>query len=163
MALIADQELSLPYSMEKTMTPQDSGHRWFAVCLSMFLGALSMNAATGAETLSGAQAQKSPQADIFLAYEKALLRQGIDAAGPYMTPKRLANMKDQLKQFGEDGFKKMQIERRKSTPQGEARRKQIEKVVVDGDSAVLDVRNGPNDVDQAPLAKTKDGWKVTTR
>ena len=41
--------------------------------------------------------------------------------------------------------------------------KQIEKVVVDGDSALLEVRNGPDDVDQVPLAKTKDGWKVTTR
>lgn len=124
-----------------------------------------MNAATGAgtKTLTGAQAQKSPQADVFLAYEKALLWQGIEAAGPYMTPERLAGMKAQLKQFGADGFKQMQTERRKSTPQGEARRKQIEKVVVDGDKAVLTVRNGPNDVDEAPLEKTKDGWKITTR
>jgi len=80
-----------------------------------------------------------------------------------MTPQRLASMKDQLKQFGAEGFKQMQIERRKSTAQGETRRKQIEKVVVDGDTAVLEVRNGPNDVDQVPLAKTNDGWKVTTR
>ena len=149
------------------MTPRHPVHRWFAVsvCLSMFLGAFFMNSATsaGAKTLTGAQAQKSPQADVFLAYEKALLWQGIDAAGAHMTPQRLASMKDQLKQFGEEGFKQMQIERRKSTPQGEARRKQIGKVVVDGDTAVLEVRNGPNDVDQVPLAKTKDGWKVTTR
>ena len=149
------------------MTPQHSVHRWFAVCLSIFLGALSMpvggQTGAGTKTLIGAQAQKSPQADVFLAYEKALLWQGIDAAGAHMTVERLANMKAQLKQFGEDGFKQMQAERRKSTPQGEARRKQIEKVVVDGDSAVLEVRNGPNDVDQVPLAKTKDGWKVTTR
>lgn len=147
------------------MTPQRSVHYWFAVYLSLFLGALSMNAATGAETktLTGAQAQKSPQADVFLAYEKALLWQGIDAAGAHMTPQRLASMKDQLKQFGEDGFKQMQNERRKSTPQGEARRKQIEKLVVDGDKAVLTLRNTPNDVDEVPLEKTKDGWKVTTR
>jgi len=86
--------------------------------------------------------------------------QHADAAGVYMTPGRLADMKDQIKQFGADGFKEFQIMRLKTTPQGEARRKQIEKVVVDGDNAVLTVRNAPNDVDMTGLAKTKDGWKV---
>jgi hypothetical protein len=114
----------------------------------------------GTTTLTGAQAQKSPQAEVFLAYEKALLWEGIDGAGAHMTVERLVGMKDQIKQFGAEGFKQMQIERRNTTPQGEARRKQIEKVVVDGDSAVLEVRNGPNDVDVARLAKTKDGWKI---
>ena len=114
----------------------------------------------GSNTLTGEQARKSPQAEVFLAYEKALLWQGIDAAGAYMTAERLAGMKAQVKQFGEDGFKQMQAERRKSTPQGEARRKQIEKVVVDGDKAVLEARDGPNSVDEVRLAKTKDGWKI---
>ena len=117
-------------------------------------------ASSGSNTLTGEQARKSPQAEVFLAYEKALLWQGIDAAGAYMTAERLAGMKAQVKQFGEDGFKQMQAERRKSTPQGEARRKQIEKVVVDGDSAVLEARSGPNAVDVARLVKTKDGWKI---
>jgi hypothetical protein len=112
------------------------------------------------QTLTGAQAQKSPQAEVFLAYEKALLGEGIDAAGAHMTAERLAGMKDQIKQFGAEGFKQMQTERRKSTPQGEARRKQIEKVVVDGDNAVLNARDGPNSVDEVRLAKTKDGWKI---
>jgi len=147
------------------MTPQHSVHRWFAVCLSLFLGALSMpvggQTGTGTKTLTSVQAQKSPQADVFLAYERALLSQGIDAAAAHMTPERLKAMRDMLKQYG-DEFKQVLAERRKG-PQGEARRKQIEKVVVDGDSAVLEVRNGPNDVDLVPLAKTKDGWKVTTR
>ena len=117
-------------------------------------------AGAGSNTLTGEQARKSPQAEVFLAYEKALLWQGIDAAGAYMTAERLAGMKAQVKQFGEDGFKQMQAERRKSTPQGEARRKQIEKVVVDGDSAVLEARSGPNDVDVARLVKMKDGWMI---
>lgn len=94
---------------------------------------------------------------------KALLWQGIDAAGAYMTPERLADMKAQIKQFGAEGFKQMQIEKRKSTLQGEARRKQIEKVEVKDNHAVLEARNGPNDVDLAPLTKTKDGWKVDIR
>jgi len=144
--------------MGKTMKPQHTARRWLAVCLGIFLGVLSMNAT--AQTLTGAQARKSPQAEVFLAYEKALLWQGIDAAGAHMTAERLEGMKAQIQQFGADGFKQMQAERRKSTPQGEARRKQIEKVVVDGDNAVLEARNGPNDVDVARLVKTKDGWKI---
>ena len=112
------------------------------------------------QTLSGAQAQKSPQAEVFLVYEKALLTQGIEAAGVYMTPERLADMKDSLKQFGEAGFKEFQTMRLKTTPQGEARRRQIEKVVVDGDNAVLEARSGPNDVDEVRLVKLKNGWKI---
>jgi hypothetical protein len=130
--------------------------RLFAV-----LAAFALAVGAGhAQTLTGAQAQKSPQAEVFLAYEKALLWEGIDAAGAHMTAERLAGMQDMIKQSGADGFKQMQAERRKSTAQGEARRKQIEKVVVDGDKAVLEARDGPNSVDVARLAKTKDGWKI---
>ena len=108
------------------------------------------------QTLSGAQAQKSPQAEVFLAYEKALLWQGIDAASAYVAPEKLAEMKDQLKQGGADSFKEFQTKMRESTPQGEARRRQIETVVVDGDYAVLKTKS-----DRARLVKTKDGWKIT--
>ena len=107
------------------------------------------------QTLSGAQAQKSPQAEVFLAYEKALLWQGIDAAGAYMTPEKLAEMKADIKQMGADGFKEFQTKRRESTPQGDARRIRIEKLVVDGDYAVLET-----ETDEARLVKTKDGWKI---
>ena len=112
------------------------------------------------QTLSGAKAQKSPQAEIFLAYEKALLWEGIDAASAYMTPERLADMKETLKQFGADGFKEFQTRRRQGTPQGDARRRQIEKLVQDGDFAVLTARSGPNELDEVPMVKLKDGWKI---
>lgn len=114
----------------------------------------------GLQTLRGAQAQKSPQAEVFLAYEKALLWQGLDAASTYMTPEKLADMRSMIEQFSADGFKEFQTRRRASTPRGEARRRQIEKVVVEGDSAVLEARSGPHDVAVARLAKTKDGWKI---
>jgi hypothetical protein len=91
--------------------------RRLAVGLGIFLSVVFVNAT--AQTLTGAQAQKSPQADVFLAYEKALLWQGIDAAAAHMTAERLERMKAQIQQFGADGFKQMQEERRKSTPQGE--------------------------------------------
>ena len=152
-------DIALTYFLEKFMTQQHALYRWLAVGLSIFLGAVSMNAAA-LETLTGAKAQNSPQAAVFLAYEKALLWDGIEAAAAHMTAERLANMRAQLKQFGEDGFKQMQTERRKSTPQGEARRKQIEKLVVDGNKAVLTIRDSPNVVSEAPLEMTKDGWKI---
>jgi len=48
------------------------------------------------------------------------------------------------------------VVRFKSTSQGEARRKQIEKVVVDGDYARLTTQ--PGEIER--LAKTQDGWKI---
>lgn len=63
-------------------------------------------------------------------------------------------MRGMLKEVGSDGFKQMQAARRKGTAQGEARRKQIEKVVVDGDKAAPGMLEVPQRV------KNKDGWKV---
>ena len=45
--------------------------------------------ASHAQTITGAQAQKSPQADAFLAYETALIAGGLNAARQYMTPEKL--------------------------------------------------------------------------
>jgi len=118
--------------------------------------------ASHAQILTGAQAQKSPQAEVFLAYSKALIGQGIDAASAYMTPEKLAEMEDMLKQFGEEGFREFQAKMR-NEPQGEARRKQIEKVEVKGDHAVLEARDGPGVVSVAFLVRTNDGWKIGVR
>ena len=118
--------------------------------------------ASHAQILTGAQAQKSPQAEVFLAYSKALIGQGIDAASAYMTPEKLAEMEDMLKQFGEEGFREFQAKMR-NEPQGEARRKQIEKVEVKGDHAVLEARDGPSVVSVAFLVRTNDGWKIGVR
>ena len=118
--------------------------------------------ASHAQILTGAPAQKSPQAEVFLAYSKALIGQGIDAASAYMTPEKLAEMKGMLKQFGEEGFREFQAKMR-NEPQGEARRKQIEKVEVKGDHAVLEARDGPGVVSVAHLVRTKDGWKIGVR
>jgi hypothetical protein len=112
------------------------------------------------QTLTGAQAQTSPQADAFLAFEKALLTEGIDPAGPHMTPERLASYKEMLKKSGEAAFKDFQARRLKTTPVGDPRRKQIERLIVDGDYAFLIVQDGPKDTDRIPLAKIGSGWKV---
>ncbi|HUG35807.1 MAG TPA: nuclear transport factor 2 family protein [Candidatus Limnocylindrales bacterium] len=137
--------------------------RMLAAALGILLGALTMSAEAqkpAPKTLTGVQAQKSPQADVFLAYEEALLSKGIDAAGVHMTPERLADMKEQLKQGGEAGFKEFQAKQRESVAKGEARRKQIEKVIVDGDTATLEARSSPAFVDEVRMVKTKDGWKI---
>lgn len=112
------------------------------------------------QTLSGAQAQKSPQAEVFLAYEKAFFSQGTDAASAYMTPERLDVLRDYIKQRGVEAVKKELEATGKVVPQGEARRKQIESVVVDGDNAVLKVRSKPTWVQEFRLVKIKDGWKI---
>jgi hypothetical protein len=131
-----------------------------AAILGLLVLVLLPGADARAETLTGTKAQKSPQADVLLAYEHALLSQGIDAASRYMTPERLAYMKEVLKQFGEQGFKEFQARQRQLTPEGEARRRQIEKIVVNGNTAVLNARTGPNVVDEVRLAKTVEGWKI---
>ena len=118
--------------------------------------------ASHAQTLTGAQAQKSPQAEVFLAYEKGLIAQGIDGARPHMTPEKLEDLKSMVKHFGEEGFKQFR-DKMRAGAQGEARRKQIEKVEVKGDYAVLEARDSPNVVTEQHLVKTKDGWKVGVR
>jgi len=118
--------------------------------------------ASHAQTLTGSQAQKSPQAEAFLAYEKALIAQGMDAARPHMTPEKLEDLKSMVKHFGAEGFKQFQ-DKMRSGAQGEARRKQIEKVEVKGDYAVLEARDSPSVVTVQHLVRTKDGWKVDVR
>lgn len=115
-----------------------------------------------AQTLTGAQAQKSPQADAFLAYEKALLAGGLDAAQPYMTAAKFEELNGMLKTWGEDGFKQF-LDRMRGGAKGEARRKQIEKVELTGSYAVLEARDSPQVVTVQHLTKTKDGWKVDVR
>ena len=80
-----------------------------------------------AQTLTGSKAQKSPQADAFLAYEKALLAGGLEAATPTMTADKVADLKSMIQAFGDEGFKQF-LDRMREGAQGEARRKQIEKV-----------------------------------
>lgn len=127
----------------------------------MFVFAVSMFPAV-AQTITGAQAQKSPQAEAFLTYEKALIAGGLDAAKPHMTPAKLEELNGMKKMFGEEGFKQF-LDKMRGGAQGEARRQQIQKVEVKGDRAVLEARDSPNAVTVQHLARTKDGWKVTIR
>ncbi|MBE2260463.1 MAG: hypothetical protein H6942_03710 [Candidatus Accumulibacter sp.] len=129
---------------------------------AILLAAVLLLPAAYAQTLTGAQAQKSPQADAFLAYEKALIAGGLDGARPYMTAAKVDDLQGMAKAFGDDGFKQF-LDRMRSGAQGEARRKQIEKVEVKGDQAVLEARDGPHTLTVQYLAKTGDGWKVSVR
>ncbi len=115
-----------------------------------------------AQTITGTQAQQSPQAEAFLAYERALIAGGLEAAKPHMTPEKLEELNGMKKAFGEEGFQQF-LGRMRGGAQGDARRKQIQKIEVKGDHAVLEARDGPNVLTEQHLAKTKDGWKVTVR
>ena len=77
--------------------------------------------ASHAQTITGAQAQKSPQADVFLAYEKALIGGGLNAARQYMTPAKPEELNSMVKNWGEEGFQQF-LGRMRSGAQGEARR-----------------------------------------
>ncbi len=128
--------------------------------LSQLVGHHALAAASKPQVRKGAQAQISPQAEVLLVYEKALINEGIDAASKYMTPERLADMQEMFKQFGPDSFKDFQAKMRAGAPQGEARRKQIETLSIDDDRAVLEARTGPNMLDEIRFRRTNEGWKV---
>ena len=110
--------------------------------------------------ITGAEAQRSSQAEVFIAFEKALVEQGLDAAGAYMTPERLADMRARIKRGGEASFRDFLEQWRASKPTGEARRKQIWRVDVDGDYAEVGAQTGLNTEDTAVLVNIKGGWKI---
>ena len=130
--------------------------------LAMAILALFVASAAGAQTLKGEAAQKSPQADAFLAYEHALIEGGLKAAIPYMTPEKLADLNGMAEIFGEEGSNEF-LARMRGGAQGEARRRQIMSVAIDGDHAVLEARDGPNTTTEQHLDRTRDGWRVGLR
>src|SRR5687767_13223292 len=90
-----------------------------------FLAAIVLGSSViHAQVLTGAQAQQSPQADAFLAYETALLKGGLEAAKPHMTPEKTTDLEMMVKVFGQDGFKQF-LDKMRGGAQGEARRSQI--------------------------------------
>ncbi len=116
---------------------------------------------TGAvRTIIGAEARNSPQAGVFVAFEQTLVEKGLDAAGVYLTPEKLAEMRARIRRAGAVGFDEFQARRRASTPLGEARRKQVERVDIDGDYARLRAGTGLHNLHTALLLRTKDGWKI---
>ena len=98
--------------------------------------------ATGVKTLTGAEAQHSPQADTLIAYEDAVRKGSWKEASKSLTPisaeilQREVATPEGLGQFQTAGKYMKQL-----LPQGDARRAQIEKVVVGGDDAAV-IGNG---------------------
>ncbi len=129
--------------------------RVLAVLAALFLFATT----SPAQTLTGAQAQASPQADSFLAYEAALIAGGLDAARPHMTGDKVADLESMIQAFGAEGFEQF-LDRMRGGARGEARRAQILSVEISGEHAVLEARDDPNTVTVQHLAKTASGWTV---
>ena len=126
------------------------------------LGAAGAAHAQGAkQTLTGAAAQKSAQADVFIAYENALIDGGLDAAAKHAAPSKVKENQEMLKAFGAPGFEQMRAEKKKARLPPEQRRRQITKVEVSGDYAYLEAESEKKGVlDVAGFEKTADGWKV---
>ena len=114
-----------------------------------------------AQTLTGAAAQKSPQADVFIAYENALHRR---------RPRRRRQARGAVQGEGEpgdaEGLRRARLQadagrEAKARVPPEQRRKQIQKVEVKGDYAYLEAESERKGVlDVAGFEKTADGWKV---
>ena len=148
-------------------TPFDARRR-FAVLLASAMAA-GLLGATGAaqaqgsakQTLTGAAAQKSTQADVFIAYENALIDGGLDAAAKHAAPSKVKENQEMLKAFGADGFRQMQAAKKAARLPEAERRKQIRKVEVKGDYATLEAESERKGVlDVAGFEKTAGGWKV---
>jgi ketosteroid isomerase-like protein len=122
---------------------------------------MAAGAPASAQTLTGAAAQKSPQADVFLLYENALIDGGLDAAAKHAAPSKVKENQEMLKAFGADGFKQMQAAKKAARLPEAERRKQIRKVEVKGDYAYLEAESERKGVlDVAGFEKTAEGWKV---
>jgi len=127
----------------------------------LVLSCVTAHAPSMAQTLTGAAAQKSAQADVFLLYENALIDGGLDAAAKHAAPSKVKENQEMLKAFGADGFKQMQAAKKAARLSDAERRKQIVKVEVKGDYAYLEAQTGTKGVlDVAGFEKTADGWKV---
>ena len=127
----------------------------------VIVAAMTAQGAAMAQTLTGAAAQKSAQADVFLLYENALIDGGLDAAAQHAAPSKVKENQEMLKAFGADGFKQMQAAKKAARLPDAERRKQIRKVEVKGDYAYLEAESERKGVlDVAGFEKTAEGWKV---
>lgn len=113
------------------------------------------------QTLTGAAAQRSPQADAFIAYENALVDGGLEAATKFAAPSKVKENEEMLKMYGADSFKQMQAAKKATRVPEAQRRKQIVKVEIIGDYAYLEAESTPKgSFDVAGFEKTAGGWKV---
>ena len=125
------------------------------------LSLMATSQPASAQTLIGAAAQKSAQADVFIAYENALIDGGLDAAAKHAAPSKVNENQEMLKAFGAPGFEQMRVEKKKARLPPEERRLQIKKVEVKGDYAYIEAETERKGVlDVAGFEKTADGWKV---
>lgn len=106
--------------------------------------------------LTGVDAQTSPQAEAFLAGEAALLSGDLDTAARYMAAERVDALRQFKEQASPEEFEAMLEQQRERASAGDERRKEISKVVVEGDDAVLSTTTG----DRVQLRRSEGRWIV---
>lgn len=111
-------------------------------------------------TLRGAPARHSQQAQVLIAFGKALVEGAVDAAGSYLSASKRAEMHARIARLGAAGFREFQAGWLVGMPLGEARRGQIERVDIDGDYAQVRARSEANTVHTALLVKIADEWRI---
>jgi len=122
-----------------------------------FAGSPSASTGTGTATpvtLTGVDAQTSPQAEAFLAGEAAVLSGDLTEAARYMAPDRIAPIRQFKEQVSPEEFEAMLDQQRQGAPGIDERRQQITEVVVEGDEAALSTSTG----ESAQLRKTEGRW-----
>lgn len=107
-------------------------------------------------TLTGAQAQSSPQVKALLAYEAVCRKGDIAAARKLAVPETSEEWNTIIAQIGEAQFKKMMMQ---SAPDARVRVKQITRVVVRGDHATVIYREQGATGFQ-PMVKKNGAWLV---
>jgi len=146
---------------DRRRTRSASRARRVVALLLVSVMSAALPAAAKAQMLTGAAAQKSAQADVFIAYENALIDGGLDAAAKHAAPSKVKENEEMLKAFGALGFEQMRAEKKKARLAPEERRRQIRKVEVKGDYAYLEAESERKGVlDVAGFERTAAGWKV---
>jgi len=122
----------------------DDSLGWLPVALQVEFDAPISGSDVKVRTLTGAEAQNSPQATVYLAYEETMIKEGWSSAlKKYATPQRLALIQEQMRSPGaEEEFKQFRAEMKASLPKGEARRKQVKKVTINENEAKLQMETG---------------------
>ena len=108
------------------------------------------------EKLLGAAASKSPLAKVYLDFEAAMREGDLSAARKFATPTRMALMEEMKEHFGEEAFLQQVKE---FIPETKVREKQIDRLVVREDRAILSARE-EGGVMSIPLKKIDGQWLV---
>lgn len=134
----------------------DDSLGWLPIALQVEFDAPISGSDVKVRTLTGTEAQNSPQAAVYLVYEETLIKEGLSSAlKKYATPERQALIQEQMRNPGaEEDFKQYLAEMKANLPKGQARRKQVKKVIINENEAKLQMETG----EEEDLVRSGGKW-----